>query len=402
MSHTTTVPLLTLEEWAEQMAIDPWSLNQVSSPTGRNLPCEQVWYQHSWQKDFIAREELARTIAQAEAMLARYLGYWPAPYYEFDETVVYPRPHDRRQYGYAVDPRGEWKSVNLNWKRFIGGGQFNRSDISSESITYKDLDNDGVYDHFEVTATTTITDTSEIALYFASGDRLTQAVSEQWRIRPVDVTISGGVATIKGHVTLLVRPELQEPTIPAELDPEDASGNIYVDTVEVKRAFRDTTATDAAPTQGTAIWDVPLSDNLTAPSEAVEPFQFGNRRNVSGQPYIWLSSPANWPYKREPDRLSAHYLSGVPLVNGRMDSIMAGIVAKLATALLPSEKCGCERSNRIIGFWRRLVDDGTEGSDARNFTLEEINNNPFGEPRRGALQAWKDVASLREIGAVSV
>lgn len=401
MAWTETETLLSLHEWAKIVGVDYWSLSGVSSPTGRTAPCEAVWYQYPWQKDFLSRETLAEAIAMAEDLLAEQLHYYPAPKYIFDEDVQNPPFNDHRLYGLGATYRGDWKAVPLRWGCFQSGGQRNRAVIDADAaVVLSDVDGDGVKDMFTVTAATTLTDVDEIAIYFAASDRLGEAVGEKWRIRPVKVSISGGTATITGHITLLVQPKLQTIAQPAEQSSSDDT--IYVDTVDVYRTYTDDTATTSSPNQGVAIWDVPLSDSPTAPAESVLPVQFGNRLNRAGMPYLFYGLSSTWPYGRQPERFKVHYRAGVPRSGDYMDHQYADIVAKLATALLPNEKCGCEYSHRIIAYWRRPVNDGVEGETGRQFTLEEINNNPFGEPRLGALMAWKRVKHLAQLGIVSV
>lgn len=388
ISETTT--LLSIDEYGAIMGFDMWSLNQFTYPGPKSAQCSDVIYQYGWQRDHLSREEIGRAIAEAEYLLAEQLGYWPAPQYIFDEHVPYPRPHNRTQYGMAATWRGNWKAVQLRWGKFIGGGSFTRTLIGdTANLTLSDSDGDGVNDTFTCTIATTVTDPNEIAVYFRTTDRLGNAISEQWRIRPITVTISGGTATIKGHATLLVPPTLTHGVDVAALTATLAAN--YVTNVTVYRVWRDTTHTDANPAQGVAVWDVPEDCTSDCQIE-IKPLCLQERLNETGQPHAAWDQTSCLNYWWEADRLQVNYLAGEKLVNNRMEPEHARIVAYLATALISSEKCGCDRTNRVLSYWQRKVNEGDTG---RAFTTEEINQNPFGEPRVGALWAWRRVNSLR-------
>lgn len=393
MARATTHTLLPLDTWAQIMGIDPWGFNQIGQ--GFTNPgagqCDDVFYQWQWQRDFISREEVATAIAEAEYSIAEQLGYWPAPKYFVDEHADYPRaaPLRRQSLFNAV---GEWKAVDLDWGYVIGGGLLNRTSISANAgVTLSDPDGDGVNERFTVTFATALTDPNEIGLYFAATDRMNDPVGEQWRIRPVVVVISGGNATVTGHSSLLVKPILTTTTDPQDLGVNDA---IYATQVDAYRVFRDDTHTDSSPFQGVAIWDSDPSCEPDCTFE-VSPICLGERGREQGKAYVSISQ---WSCHWIPNRLQINYLAGYPLDSqGRMDGELARIVARLATALLPSEKCGCDRWNRILQHWRAKPN---EGDDGRSFSQREIDTNPFVE-RNGALWAWKRINSLRSMGVVS-
>lgn len=391
---------LPLFEYGAVMGLNPWELAQVGQGFGDGLnpQCAHVFYQYQWQKDFISREELALSIADAEAMIANELGYWPAPHYMVDEVIQYPRPHQSWRFGSGVTPRGDWKPVETRWHKVIGGGVFNRTSIGTKPVAFTDEDGDGVTETFQVQTVTTVTDPDEIAIYFKSADRNSEPVDETWRIRPVHVTISGGTATITGHTSQLVLPDLTTVINPQNLSIAEA-GN-FAQEVEVYRVFRDTTATSSTPYQGVAIWDE-IPDCDADCTFSIKELCIAPRNNAQGRVAVNYGTPSSWPECREPDRLQVNYLSGVPLVNGRMDGEMARIVARLATALLPADKCGCERSNRILNYWRIRPSDGEGQNQKRSLIVEEVRDCPW-EPRQGALYAWKRIRYLRQWGAVGV
>lgn len=390
--RASTETLLSLFEWCQIMGINPWEAAQFESPTNHSAQCESVWFQSQWQQDFLSREELASTIEKAEAAIADALRYWPAPKY-LAQTVQSPRPYDRRMYGDGTVHRGQWKTLTLDYGHVLGGGVLARDLIEADRpVVRTDPDNDGISELFTVTVTTTLTDPDEIALYITPTDRHGVPLDETWRIRPVNVVISGGAATITGHSALLVKPDRTTVVNPDRLDPAvDAN---YIEKVDVYRTYRDTTATNAHPAQGWALWEA-LPDNPYAnppTTQTTRAIAIGERLAEAGQVYAAYSDPSSCIGWREPDRVRVQYLAGVARENGRMARAMADIVAHLTAGWLTAEKCGCERSNRILTYWREMPSQASDGTTARPLTAEEVNN-PFGATR-GAIWAWKRVQAL--------
>lgn len=384
MARASTVTLLSLSEFGEIMGIEPWHLNQIGRvPSGG---CKDVFYQFSWQRDWLSREALAEAIARAEYELALHLGFWFAPKYVQDEIAMYPRPvHRPLQYGAAGTPRGQWKAVQTKFKKVLGPGLPARDLIlANQAVTYTATIAAGIQDGFTLTIATTVTDPNEIAVYFNATDRVGD-IGEEWRIRPVKVVISGGNAVITGHKADLVKPRLQlDPTVPDQPIPDEAAS--YATQVDVYRLYRDDRATEANPSQGTAIWEnVGCPDDCTV---ATEPICIGSRNPDMG--LIYAQIPDCWPEGREPDRLHLNYLSGMPLVNGRMDKQYAQIVAALACTFLPSEKCGCEWVDRIVAYWRETPPQDATAPGSRQIPAAEIMDNPWGV-NRGARRAWEFV-----------
>lgn len=401
MARARTYTLLPLDTFAAILGIDPWSFNQFTYPGTKSAQCADVIYQEPWMKDHLSREEIAQAIADAEQMLADKLLYWPAPRYFVDEIVPYPRPHQRELYGYAGTARGEWKTVQLKNHRVISGGVFNRTFLANTtSITLSDPDGDGVDERF--TAVVTVpsgTSANEIALYFTAADRNSDPIAETWRIRPIRVSVSGTTATIIGHSTLLVDPDLTLGVTAAALDAATAAN--YVTDLECYRVFTDTTATAALPYQGVAIWkDIPgCSADCTF---SIKELCLGEHDNDQGTVFAAFGQPCDWPYAyREPDRLEVNYVAGLALENGQMQPEMAKAVAYLATSLLANEKCGCDRSNRIMAYWRDAILTFEDNANkARGFS-KDYASNPF-PATRGGQWSWQRVKDWRDVEGVSL
>lgn len=393
---------LSLLEWGLIMGIDPYELAQVGSgfPIPNTAQCDHVFFQYQWQQDFLSREEIGNAIQRAEEMIAIYLTYWPAPKYIAGEARQYPRPVQRSLYGAGATHRYQWKDLSLKWCKLQNVGTLTRTPILNAPVVYSDTDSDGINDLFTVTVATTVTDPTQIAVYFALADRFNNPIDETWRIRPVNVAISGGFASITGHRALCVKPPLESIYGAQILDVTVAAN--FVTTMDVYQFTTDSTSTSVDPAQGLAIWE-PLPGDCAIPPCSVEewPVCIGARNADMGRVSIdYHIGGQNCPTQsREPDRVIVNYLAGVPRQsNGKMDHIFADAVAHLATGILPVDKCGCERSQRIIHFWRSYPTDGT---DTQGLTPTEIDNCPWGTTQ-GALWAWKLLQYLRIDQAISM
>lgn len=407
MAVVRTPTLLSIDQWAQILQISPWDINQFGYPGGKTAQCQDTFFQYGWQKDHLSREEIGEAIAAAEKMIADELMWWPAPHFEVDEPIPYPRPHQPQLYGYAGTPRGEWKTVGARWHKFIKGGVLNRTfigQISAGSLTKQDLDSDGVYEQFTATITDaaigTITNVEEIALYFSDANRHGEPLDETWRIRPVKVSIMGNTATIIGHRTLLANPTPEYATNAAILDAKTDAN--YVTTVECYRTFVDDTATSTTPYQGVAMWKtVPGCGGSGSGCEwAIAPLCLSAQQSEQGQLVVDFGEACTWPFPtREPDKIQVNYVSGMPLVNGKMEHTMAQMVAYLSTALLANEKCGCDRTNQILAKYRSPIAKFVDKSvDAISYQ-EGTNTFPM---TYGAQWAYSRIRQNRHVEAVGI
>jgi len=402
--RASTETLLSLYEWAELMQLNPWEFAQFGEgfPVTNNAQCHYVWFQRSYPYAFISREEVAATIEKAEAALASQLGFWPAPKY-FEETV--PVPHQQPQYRdwpyttYQYTPRYSplaFRTLNVKTGWVQGGGIRAYTAIGDYAVTYSDSDGDGINDRATITFATTVTDENEIGLYFTAADRANDPLDETWRIRPARVSISAGTATVVAPALLFVVPAKELALNPQALDVTVAAN--FVTTVTAARVYTDTTATDDTPNQGFALWDAIPGDCDTTPcTQASAAICLGESNMEMGLVSASYTSGECCNGWRPPNRVRAKFLAGYPLVNGRMDRRFADLVAHLAAAWLPVEECGCERSARILHYWRAEASDMEANQPPRPITPEEINN-PFGS-LRGAVYAWKGIQQYMVSGA---
>jgi hypothetical protein len=405
MARCSTYTGLPLDTWAAILGISPWEFNNCRYPAPKSAQCQDVFKQFQWQGDHLSREEVGEAIASAELMLAQELLYWPYPRYFTGEVQQYTRPHQRDLFGFAGTPRGEWKTVQLNWKKIVSGGVFNRTAIDTIpaiDITKLDEDGDGVFETFTAVITDaaigSISDANELALYFPAQFRHGEALSERWRVRPVTVTISGNTATFRSHRTLLVNPQTEFGVVQSGLDP--ALDSIYVDELECWRVFTDDSSTEALPYQGVAEWKtIPgCTQNCTF---QVFPLCIGEHNNDQGRIFVSYGTPAEWPYHdREPDRVNVNYVAGLRLTDGQIDDEMAKMITYLSVSLLANEKCGCDRSNRILARWRKPIlrfEDNNEAG-AQAFSASR-NTFPMTE---GGQWAYKRVLRMRDLEVVGI
>jgi hypothetical protein len=407
MARCTTPTGLPLDSWAATLGISPWEFNQCKFPVAKSAQCKDVIYQFPWQHDHLSREEIGEAISNAEQMLADELLYWPYPRYFVDEVQPYPRPHQRQYFGYAGTPRGEMKTLQLNWKKIHSGGIFNRTaigTISGADITKLDEDGDGIFETFQATITDaaigSITNPYELALYFAPGNRHGEALDETWRIRPLTITISGNTATFRGHRTLLINPEIEYRVAAAELDSADDAN--YVTEVSCLRVFTDTTDTEADPNQGVAIWKTVPGCTQNCTFEVLN-LCLSEHNPENGTVYASFGAQSTWPFAdREPDRLEVNYLAGLPYdrLTGQIPGEMARIITYLSVSLLANEKCGCDRSNRILAKWREPIARFEDRNDA-GATAYSANKTPF-PMTVGGQYAWSRVKRMRDVEVVSL
>ncbi len=378
--------LLSLDEWAAIMEVSPFEVNQIGKGITyhREAQCETVFYQSSWQMQFISRDEVASAISKAEHALANILNFWPAPKYIRGETIPYPRSTWSSTPDYMT-PRGEWKPVKTRYQYIQALGTQSRTLIEADAMFVStDEDGDGVLDTFTLTVATTETDASILALYYSASDRYTP-LSEVWQIRPVQVEISGGNAIFTGALAQITVPELWRKPSPERLDAATPL-TTYVDTLDVYKVETDSSNI------GTAYWDGYVGQVGTS-SGAIDSGTIVNEDELGYfRPQIGLCGL--WGYA--PTRLSVNYLAGYPRqADGSMSEPFATMVTYLSCAYMPAKKCGCERSDQIFYWWRSFPSDGEEGR--RPMIPQEIANCPF-PPTRGGIYAWQEALKYMDAG----
>jgi len=422
--------ILPLETWRKIIGYAPWSFwgfadNEIVPLTSA---CNDVVQKYAWQDtDAAGRYDILQAIEQAEARLTGYMRYAPAPHYIVEEHP-FPRFPDERfdRLGY-VDASGRWPSVQMNEGHIQKVGVLTRTLLDTDAVVYSDPDGDGLDELATITTAVTFTDTTQVAVYVPAADRLnSDDVSEDYRIQPVKVSITGGVATIRINAWLMAKPILYEGVDRVVIDPTDSAN--FLSTVEVYRLYIDPTGITADTAQAKLTWETRphpywcvcgCNTNIFTPSNSLDPAAEGYAmaRVALRQPELGIVAlgqatynsttdqfvqTVNWQSCRPPDKVTIRAWAGKPLVNGEMDVRMQRVVAYFATAELARPICACQDANRQIYHWQFDLarTGGADGEQYGAISADDLNC-PYGT-RRGHVYAWKETRDMRLITGYSV
>lgn len=417
--------ILPLETFRQQFSYHPWHWWGLTSaalfPVSDD--CASLVYQYAWQaNDSAGREDVLQAIESAEKRLREQLRYNPAPHY-VTETLNIPRFFDGRldrlQYTGAD---GRWLELQLGEGKVQAVGTETRTLIGTvttagASLVFSDADGDGLNDTFTATIATTVTSVSEIEVMFVSGDRWTgEAAGDKWAVKPVNVTISGGTATIKGRIWQIVRPVLYESG--NAVDPATTSN--YAASLEIYRHYCKTDGQTSDDAQAVLIWETrpyPFYYTTGSPTiqNSADPAAYGTalarvalrdvERGIVGfGEAVYDTTSAQWiamgKIRYPPDRIIIRYLAGDALDSaGHVQDKWAKIVSRFAAAELGKRVCSCNSANRMI--YEQQIDRAF-GGDARveKFTMTPDDQlSPFGY-KEGQLYAWRAVRANRQLVGV--
>lgn len=403
MARTQTVTKLGVDRWAEIMGIHPLHVNQVFLDTMPPTVCAAVWLQHAWQDaDRIGRDDLALAIREAEDDIERELKSRLAPSWELDEwqpTIRVFRPELTNLS--ITDIRGYSQIADLKWMNFITGGIEAKEVITAGvAITYTDSDGDGYSETATVTATVAITNECEIHIYYPG-----KAGEDNWEIRPIEVSIIAGVATITFRRELAV--------IENEMEKFDAAGvegtnnTLFLTTVDVYRKYND------PQQQINFLWE-PFATCVDCFGTGCESCAYSTQTGcllvrsdprlstIVYHPANWNSDTlefdaAAWLVKHQPDLLRVWYYAGLRdkslSCSQRMPPEWERVVAYFAAAKLDRPLCECNNVSAFIDHWRR--DLSVPGEEDMRIS-DDVLDNPFGT-QRGAVYAWQRVKRSRDL-----
>jgi len=401
MARSQTITLLSLDQYAEILGLDPRHFNQLVSTAIPVNNAYNVWYQHQWQnRGTASREDIAKAIATAERMIAEVTGFWPAPKYITQEDHPFPTHRiPSWENEYLPDRR---MTVNLKWKRFIAGGHRcvtpieEGVDISSSRV---DLDGDDFAEIMRFTITiagASDWQPKEIAVFPTTANNL----DEREQIRNLTVTISGDDITIEGQSAWFVVPQLWEAPPPHNfIDGDDPDS--YLNEVDVYRIY---TCSDLDHPPVRYGYQSSETGYATAFGEYYGIIQtyLSEIGQVSIAPATWDADNERWDISPTqfcsgyPDLLRLSYLAGWTSDDqGKMQYPFARAVAALATSLLLSPITGGGESIKgIYQAWQEPPDP-----DASTFVRK---NCPFGD-KLGAWEAWNLVNRyFMDYGAISL
>lgn len=398
-----TLTHLSVYEWARIMGINPLHVMGVQI-SQIDQQCSGAWYRWNWQQaGRVSREDVITAIAQAEQDIERTLGYRLLPQWEVDEWQPMPQPSDHRMFNLSnTDARGFRLGTTAHWGHFVSGGIRSQELVAADAdVTYTNTRPPATYlNRATVTVATEALDPAEIAVYYPDhgGD-------EHWRIRPVEVAISNGTATITFPRELAVV-ESREDTMElgAELRPTPGTeDDQFLETVDVYRVYND------PQQQAQLVWEPRANwcGELEPSAYTVQPASI----HLTGDPRLSMLrfAPSTWDpdefrytaaslaVGRSPDLVRIYYLAGLrdrtqrtPLLT--MAPEWARTVAYYATALLDCTPCPCFENS--YKNWR--LDLGDPGAKGRQLSDVDMAS-PFGL-RQGAIHAWRRVLQGRPNG----
>lgn len=424
------LPLSPLDNLRQFLNANPWHFWGLSSSTLMPLTsgCNGLIRESSWQDaDAISRQDMRRALVAAEDKLHSRLGFSIAPRY-VEKTIPYPRPYAiSNQYLAPVASDGRWIPLKVPDEGYIQAMGVETLTLIDDdvAIVYSDDDGDGIQETFTLSVATTVTDPLQIAVYFSSTERWNgDPVSEEWRIQPVRVSITAGVATIKGRRWLCVKPALYQGANNVKRTDSDglalATASNFATTLDVYRRWTNGDGTTIATSQGVLTWETPPypagvwgwccgsgTPNSTDPAAIATAIARVGIRNAEfgivtpGEALYdtteaaWRGQP--WDGCREPDRVTLRMLSGLPLINetrspdiGNIPSIYRDVVCLLAIAEMSAITKSCDAMTRQLHYYQQDLARTDAGNENFGAISQADLTNPFGT-RRGHIMAWRQV-----------
>lgn len=430
MAIARTRTLLSLDQWAEIMNIDPVHFNQIviGDPTGiadNDLDpatlCSDPVLQFSWQHaNQLGREEIARAIKTAEDNIMRYTGFALAPTWTWNERIETVRPASPELFNsWGRTPRGQYQTVRTKWGLIQACGIETKTPLAlSTGITYSDTDGDGYFETATLSVPVgSITDPREIALYYPGKN-----ADEAYEVRPINVTIN---FTTQMATITCKRAQLVVESLMTSFQPQAVQGLIPVppalDTsfLQIADVYRHWTDPS---NQVTLQWDSPYCGScggtgggIGCPA-CVGGVGFGclsiwDQRLgfVSFQPGSWDGTQwgaGSWPGGRMPDHLLVNYKHGwTPTrptdasgqLQNRMDDEWALAVAYYTCAILDRPICSCQGMQQLFRHWQddlAMNISNSGGETTTRLGSKRVQECPFGSTR-GALYAWDQVQRLK-------
>lgn len=419
-----TTNILSLEEWREEIIYHPYHFWQLSGPKAPvTSACNSTVKQYAWQNVGIAgRDEIARAIERAEDLIRPLMGFSTGPHYN-EATMQWPRHQqvDIWRAGYA-GADGRWINFRLPEGKILKiGSQKTTVLATANAVVYTDANGDGLVDTFTTSIPDpgNITDMNQVGLFFQISDQTNgDGYTNQWRIKPIKVTQTGGNIKITGRAWMLVRPELYEGVGVGQIDPEDMTN--FVTKVDICWVYIDPDGKTVNDAQATLIWETPPYPSwalsftppfLTGYDPAAQAFalaRVGIRDAENGEVSLGESifDPSDNTFKsvpfwgtmrfRPPDRVLIRYLAGADFkADQRVDNIYKPMVARLAAAELNQRICACQDANKEIYRWQFDLAQ-TGGSNSESYTQMSAADlaNPLGT-RRGQVNAYKQIRTKR-------
>lgn len=402
MARASIVTLIPLDRASRIIGIDPYHFNGIyTSRRPIVAAADDVWSQYTWQQiGQASREDLAQALRYAEDETAKYLRYYPVPAWIENEEHQIEKAYATELVSNGLNSYLKRKSIQTDYGYVQDVGK--RASVAIQlaaAVVYSDADGDGYNELATVTVATTVTDPEEIHVYFTgySGE-------EEWEVRPVDVSIVAGVATITFAAYLVPNPLLWEqdpsPSDPAWRAIDGDNVNNFVRTVDVFRVYIDPSD------EATMYWE-DCSDcgscAVCAPSTHAACLYIRDKRLgiVSYSPATWnaatLSYVSATPSSYDADKISINYRAG--LVDSRTKTPYLRMAAHWERAIVYYAMTKMDRAwskyENTHNIWKEQMEDLARVQPDRSFVVSEKDlHNPLGTTK-AAINLWRLIEQSR-------
>jgi hypothetical protein len=356
-----------LNRWPEYMEVPLFHFNQAEGQ-GEDAPLSEPGQFVYVQAE---RERVVQGITKAVALASKRVEFLPRPEYVYESI-----PISYSNFGQLHKFLTKWRYVEAIGKRGLTVIQ------AGAPVAYDNPDDPAGLDTratITVALPAGVTDAREVQVFFQAADSLGEAGSELWRVEPLDVQISGGVATITGHRALFVHPAFWRQPYSAP-NYNSADKNVadvndpadFVSSVDVYRVYAD-------PTGAVTIRTGPAGCDA-AGMTAIEgtAYVYDSALGLIGLDRVSCSACEwRWQYSVE-----LYYRAGFPtdVLTGQMNAELEQAYIQLANAKMPMKMTSRDIGNEV---WYR---------DARVYNstelLEADRKNPFGL-EYGSVDAWR-------------
>lgn len=363
MARADTRTLLPLDRFTQIVSYSPILFNQVYIDTDdlqRASSCSDPILQYTWQPASggqPGREEIAQAIQQAEDQIESILKFSLLPRWYAGARVAYPENGASPSSWLYRTPRNQTIAVRAPTFHVLQGGVEAWSLIGAgAAIAYSDVDGDGYDELATVTVATTITDADEIAVYYPG---VSAADRGSWEIRPIKVSFSGGVATVKFARQQCVLAALLERLNAAGVDGMDNAN--FLTTVDVYRHYNDPSTMATLEWEGCTCNDSCAVCSISTQSACITVRDEHNGL-IALSPGDWNADDAQYDCAclsvgRRPDRVRLYYRGGyrdtrVARPMNEMAPQLEKAITYMALVYLDREWLTCEQIHNLMEHWR--------------------------------------------------
>lgn len=401
--HRIANTLLSLDEFAHYMDLNPWYVAQFSE----NLPLQSglanreearcadaVIYERGWLGyNRLSRHMIAHAIKDAEDVMADYLNYWPAPTYITDEDLPLPEMKSRSQLRRWLYANPNPIEFQTRWKYIQAVGIETLAFVADAAVSYTDGNSDSFNELAKFTVTVPAgTLASEIAVFFRSTDIGEYEDETEWEIFPLSISVNSttNLATILGKAYQFALPEKYTITNPTSLDTTNILN--YAGEVAVYTRTTDTTNIGQALVQdGCTLYSQDLCVTVINAKLGILAIHYNGDTATTSSDCAGTSRPY---------RVTLNYLSGYPRSSrGMMDRGHALALSKLAVSYLENLPCGCACEDEgLLAKWRNapsfVAKSAGFSSSKLVISKRELEESPF-PVTEGGLAAYRFAKNKR-------